>query len=96
MYNLVDRTFFLALLLPFTCAEWSDSIVYCKLERPSPGCGASPDERTWCEPSEEGETSHVSMFLRCYNIVSFPGLHLIMHNIKSDFFNYHSLATNFS
>ena len=48
---------YLALL---TCTEWPDSIVYCKLEWSWPDCGASPQERSWCEPSGEGEASHVS------------------------------------
>ena len=44
-------------LLPFLCIGWPDCIVYCKLQRSWPDCGATPQKRSWCEPSNKGEAS---------------------------------------
>ena len=46
-----------AFMLPFMCTGWPDSIVYCKLQRSWPDCWASAQERSWCKPSDKGETS---------------------------------------
>ena len=52
-------------LLPLTCTGWPYSIVYCKWRRPWPDCGASPQEKSWCEPSDQGKASHVNCVCVC-------------------------------
>lgn len=42
--------------LPFMCTEWPDRIVCCKLQRSWQDCWASAQERSWCKPSDKGET----------------------------------------
>ena len=60
-YYYVEVQYFIT-SVPSTFTGWPDSIVYCKLERPWPDCGASPEERGWCEPSGEGETPCACFF----------------------------------
>ena len=57
-------------LAPLTCTGWPDSIVYCKLQRSWPDCGASPQERSWSEPSDQGEASHVSVCSSPWGVTS--------------------------
>ena len=62
MYKLLSSRFIIILLVQFTCTGWSYSFVYCKWQWPRPGCGTSPEERSWCESSDQSEAFLVSVF----------------------------------
>ena len=65
---LVERTVHHRFCSSFTCIGRTDGTVYCKWQRPWPDCRASHQERSWCEPSSQGEAYLSVRCLKCWRL----------------------------